>query len=127
MSKFFLLFFPLFVYATLIRLPYTFELKKDEIIKFDILYDGHIYPFEMRWTLFINDILVVLYKYNSFPRQVTLYKDPPLNDFKVDIAKYPEFYPYLFVTFKDFNDKIAKFEIYLFNDRGVKIDFKGKK
>ncbi|ACM92393.1 conserved hypothetical protein [Nautilia profundicola AmH] len=127
MNKFFILFFPLFLFAEFWNFPHTIELKKDETINFDVYYLKKVYPLKLRWTLFINDILTVLYRYDDFPRQITLYKDPPLNTFKIPIAKIPEKYPYFYIEFKDFNGKIATFDIYLKNGAGVKVDYKGKK
>jgi len=123
MNKLFILFFPLFLFAFFINFPYTLSLKKDQLSKFTVYYDGSTFPFEMRWTLFKNDILVVLYKYNNFPRQVELYKDPPLNTFRVKIMP-KNFYPYFLIEFVDFNDKIATFKINLFNGKNVKVDLK---
>ncbi|WP_457564982.1 hypothetical protein, partial [Caminibacter sp.] len=100
----------------------TFSLKKDEIKTFKIYYKKYIYPLKIRWTLYKNDYLVVLYNFNGFPRQVMLKKTYPLDTFKIDIAKFPTFYPYLLIKFDDFNDKIATFKIYLFNSKGVRVE-----
>jgi hypothetical protein len=114
--------FPIFLFAKSITLPYTFSLKKDEIIKFNISYKKFTYPLSIRWTLYKNDYLVVLYKFDNFPRQVMLRKIYPLDSFKIKIARFPTFYPYLFIKFKDFNDKIATFEMFLFNPKDVGIE-----
>ena len=126
MSKFFLC-LPLFLLAESIAFPYDIKLKKDEVAYFDVHYLGKIYPFKIRWTLYKNEILTLLYRYDNFPRQITLYKDPPLNTFKIDIAKIPEINPYFYIEFLDFNDKIATLKIYLKNGDDVKVDFKGIK
>ena len=126
MNKFFLLFLPLFLFSEYIEFPYTIKLKKDETAYFNVEYLNRTYPFKFRWTLFINDILTLLYRYDNFPRQVDLYKNPPLNTFKVKIAKIPEIYPYLYIEFSDFDGKIATFNIYLMNGKKVAVDFKGK-
>jgi len=125
MGKFFL-FLPLFLLAEFIKFPYEIKLKKDEVAYFDVYYLEKIYPFKIRWTLYKNDILTLLYRYDNFPRQITLYKEPPLNTFKIDIAKIPELNPYFYIEFLDFNDKIAILKIYLKNGKNVKVDFKGK-
>ncbi|WP_457560108.1 hypothetical protein [Caminibacter sp.] len=117
-----LIFLPLLLFAEFINLPYTFSLKKDEIKTFKIYYKKYIYPLKIRWTLYKNDYLVVLYNFNGFPRQVMLKKIYPLDMFKIDIAKFPTFYPYLLIKFDDFNDKIATFKIYLFNSKGVRVE-----
>ncbi len=122
MNKFFFLFIPFLLFAQYINFPYTVKLKKDEIVKFTIYYDKFSYPFRFRWTLYKNDYLVVLYNFNGFPRQVMLTKTYPLDAFRLKIAKFPEFYPYLLVKFDDFNAKIATFKIYLFNGKGVRIE-----
>ncbi len=127
MNKIFLFLLPLYLLSEPIAFPFTVELKKDETLYFDVYYLNRTYPFKFRWTLYINDILTVLYRYDNFPRQVELYKNPPLNTFKVPIAKIPKNYPYFYIEFKDFNDKIATFEIYLMNDEEVRVDYKGKK
>ena len=127
MNKLLFLFLPLYIFAVPIIFPYTIDLKKDEIAYFDVYYLGNTYPFKFRWTLFKNEILTVLYRYDNFPRQIILYKDPSLNTFKVPIAKIPEIYPYFYIEFKDFNGKIATFDIYIKNGDGVKVEHKGKK
>jgi len=127
MNKFFIIFFPLFLFSTYIKFPYTVKLKKDETAYFNVYYLNRTYPFKFRWTLYINDILTVLYRYDNFPRQVELYKNPPMNAFKVKIAKIPEIYPYFYIEFNNFDGKIATFNIYLMNNKGIKVDFKGKK
>ena len=127
MNKLLFLFLPVFLFAEFWNFPHTVKLKKDETIYFNVHYLRRIYPFELRWTLYINEILTVLYRYDNFPRQITLYKDPPLNTFKVPIAKIPEIYPYFYIEFKDFNGKIATFDIYIKNGDRVKVEYKGKK
>jgi len=127
MNKFLILFLPLFLFAQFWDFPHTIKLKKDETAYFDVYYRNKIYPFRFRWTLYINNILTLLYNYDSFPRQIELYDTPLLNTFKVPIAKIPEIYPYFYIEFKGINGKIATFNIYLMNGDEVKVDFKGKK
>jgi len=127
MNKFFLIFLPLFLFAEFWNFPHTLELKKDETAYFSVYYDQKEYPLKIRWTLFINDILTLLYRYDNFPRQITLYKNPPLNTFKIPIVKFPDNYPYFYIEFKDFNGKIATFDIYLMRGDGVNVEFKGKR
>jgi hypothetical protein len=122
MNKFFLFFFPFLLFSTPIYFPHTIKLKKDEIFKMNVHYLNRIYPFEMRWTLFINDVITVLYRYDNFPRQVELQQKFSQNAFKVPVAYIPENYPYFYIKFDDFNGKIAIFTIYLFNDKGVYAD-----
>jgi len=127
MSRLVFFLFFVFLSAKEIEFPFKIDLKKDEVAYFDVYYLNKVYPFSFRWTLFINDILTVLYRYDNFPRQITLYKDPPLNTFKVPIAKIPDMYPYFYIEFRAFNGKIATFYIYLMNNKNIKVDYKGKK
>jgi hypothetical protein len=123
MNKFFL-FIPFLLFAVPIRFPYTIKLKKDQFFKMDVYYLNRVYPFKMRWTLYINDIITVLYKYDNFPRQVELQKKFSQNAFKVPVAYIPENYPYFYIKFDDFNDKIATCTIYLFNGKKVSAELK---
>ncbi|GAX87470.1 conserved hypothetical protein [Lebetimonas natsushimae] len=124
MNKFFLFFLPFLLLAVPIRFPYTVKLKKDELFKMDVYYLNRVYPFEMRRTLFINDVITVLYKYDNFPRQVELQKKFSQDAFKVPVALIPENYPYFYIKFDDFNGKIATFTIYLFNGKKVRANLK---
>ena len=126
MGKFFL-FLPLFLLADFINFPYEIDLKKDKVAYFDVYYLKKMYPFKLRWTLYKNDILTILYRYDNFPRHITLYKDPPLNTFKIDISKITELNPYFYIEFLDFNNQTVKLKIYLKNGKKVKVDFKGIK
>jgi len=127
MNKVIFFLLPLYLFAVPVIFPFSIDLKKDETARFEVYYLNKSYPFKMRWTLFINDIITVLYRYDNFPRQVELYKSYPLNTFKVPIAKIPENFPYFYIEFKGFNGKIATFDIYLKNGDEVKVDYKGKK
>jgi hypothetical protein len=124
MNKFFLLFLPLFLLAVPLRFPHTVKLKKDGLFKMNVYYLKKVYPFEMRWTLYINDIITVLYKYDNFPRQVELQKNFSLDAFKVPIAEIPNNCPYFYIKFEGFNGKIATFTIYLLNGKKVKAELK---
>lgn len=124
MNKIFLLFLPLFLLAVPLRFPHTVKLKKDQLFKMDVYYLKKVYPFEMRWTLYINDIITVLYRYDNLPRQVELQQVFSQNAFKVPVAKIPDNYPYFYIKFDGFNGKIAIFTIYLFNGKKVKADLK---
>jgi len=128
MNKIFLFLFPVLLFAVPVIFPFTVKLQKDQTASFDVYYLNNTYSLKFRWTLYINDILTLLYNYDGFPRQMTLYKDPPLNAFKIPIAKIPDNYPYFYIVFKNYNGKIATFDIYLMNDnKKVKVDYKGKK
>ena len=129
MNKFFLLFLPFILNAAFITLPFNFSLKKDEFAKMYIYYDKHKYKLDLRWTLYKNNVLIILYKYDNFPYQITLFKEYPIDTFRIKIADYPEFKPYLYVKVTKFSDKITSFKIFLNKvyKKQVKIDFyKGK-
>jgi len=110
MSKIFL-FFPVFLFSFFLNLPYNFTLRKDEIAKFKIYYENKSYDLVFRWTLCKNSVLIVLFTYDTFPYQVTLFDDFGLNFLKIDIAKYPDFTPKIFITAKSFNEDKNDFEI----------------
>lgn len=124
MNKIILLILPFLLFATSIKFPYTVKLAKDQLFKMDIYYLKRIYPFEMRWTLYINDIVTVIYNYDNFPRQVELQKKFSQDAFKMPIALIPENYPYFYIKFDDFDGKIATFTIYLFNGKKVRASLK---
>ena len=121
MNKLFFLFFPLFLFAE-IFFPYTLKLKKDEVFPLSVYYQGRTYHLKLRWTLYKNGVLTLLYRYDNFPHQITLFKSYQKNSFRIDIAKYPEFNPYFLIEFIDFNDKIATFKMYLFNGKEVNVE-----
>jgi len=127
MNKLFFLLFPFFLFAQTWSFPHKLILKKDETAFFDVYYRQKIYPLEVRWTLYINNILTVLYKYDGFPRQITLFKDYPLNTFRIDIAHIPERSPYFLIKFLNYNGKFVTFYIFIKNGDDVRVDFKGKK
>ena len=128
MNKFFFLFLPFLLKAAFITLPFDFSLKKDETAKMQIYYDGKKYDLSLRWTLYKNEVLIVLYKYDEFPYQITLFNTYPIDTFRVKIADYPDFKPYLYVKVTQFSDKITSFRIFLDKvySKKIKIDFKGK-
>ena len=110
MSKIFF-FLPVFLFSAFITLPFNFTLKKDEIARFKVYYNGKSYDLIFRWTLCKNNVLIVLYNYDTFPYQITLFNDFSLNFLKIDIAKYPDFTPKIFITAKTFNENKNDFEI----------------
>ncbi|WP_456480273.1 hypothetical protein [Nautilia sp.] len=126
MNKFFILFFPFFLFAEFIKFPYTLKLKKDETALFQVYYKDGTYPLKLRWTLFTNGVLTLLYRYDNYPRQITLFREYPLNTFKIDIVDFSGSHPYFYIKFKEYNGKIALFDIYLFNGEKVKVDLKGE-
>ena len=129
MNKIFFLFLPFILNAAFITLPFNFSLKKDQIAKMYIYYDKHKYTLNLRWTLYKNGVLIVLYKYDNFPYQITLFNQYPMDVFRIKIADYPDFKPYLYVKVTRFSDKITSFRIFLNKkyNKKIKIDFnKGK-
>ncbi len=129
MNKLFFLFLPFILNAAFINLPYKFSLKKDQIAKFKIYYDKNIFDLKLRWTLYKNEVLTVLYNYDKFPYQITLYNKFGLNYFGVNIASYPGFNPILYIKVNKFSSNLVEFEMYLnkkYNQK-IKIDYKGSK
>jgi len=106
MNKF-LLFFPFILNAFI----FNFSLKKDELSHFEVYYYKRKYNLIFRWTLYKNKVLVVLYKYDTFPYQITLFK-PYINTFRIKVADFPDNKPYLYVKVINFSDKITKFRIF---------------
>jgi len=126
MNRFFIIFLPIFLFSTYINFPYTLTLKKDEKAVFDVYYKNFSHSFILWWTLYKNDVLTVIYIYDNFPHHIELYKNYPVNSFKVKITDLVEPFPYFWIKFDSFNDENATFKIYLFNKKGVKVNFKGK-
>jgi len=129
MNKFFFLFLPFILNAAFINLPFIFSTKKDQIANFKIYYDNNILNLKLRWTLYKNGVLVLLYNYNKFPYQITLYNEFGLDCFKINIASYPGFNPVLYIKVNKFSSNLIEFEMYLnkqYNEK-IKIDYKGKK
>ena len=98
------------------------ELKKDQTARYTIAIEDKIYNLDFRWTLFVNEGLVMLYKYNKFPYQNILYKDYKLKSFKIKLKNRAEnaFYePYALIVFEDFDTKTkkAKFTVLLMDDK----------
>jgi len=110
MNKF-IFFLPIFLFSAFITVPFNFTLKKDEIAKFKIYYDRNSYDLKFRWTLCKNNVLIVLYTYDKFPYQITLFNDFRLNFLTIDVAKYPDFTPKIFITAKSFNEDKNDFEL----------------
>jgi len=123
MNRFFLFFlFFVFTQAAWISYPYDFYLKKDEIAKFNVYYFGNSYPFDIRWTLYKNKNLIVIYHYDKFPRQVVLFDKPPINGIKIKIADFPLNTPYLLIKFLEFDKNRVLFELTVLNSKKVGIE-----
>ncbi len=129
MNKFFLLILPFFLFARLVNPPFIFSLQKDETANFVIYYKGFANKLSIKWTLYKNSVLNIIYLYNTFPRQITLFNTYGLNFFKIKASDFPDFIPTVYIKVNQFSDKIVQFEMYLnkkYNNK-IKIDYKGKK
>ena len=98
------------------------SLKKDEQKKILVKYDDKKKLFKFRWTLYINDGLVILRSYDKRVAQNVLYLNHKNQSFRVELkTRGADFYnvPYILVKFKEFDFKknIAKFELYLSDDK----------
>ncbi|MDF1874702.1 hypothetical protein JHD48_03010 [Sulfurimonas sp. SAG-AH-194-I05] len=102
----------------------TIELKKDEHKKILVTYGKIAKLFKFRWTLYVNNGLVILRSYDRIVAQNMLYLRHKNRSFRVDLM--PKGLgsikvPYLLVKFIEFNYKTNKatFKMYLSDDTGV--------
>ncbi|MFT7859363.1 MAG: hypothetical protein ABXS93_00360 [Sulfurimonas sp.] len=98
-----------------------FSLKKDQQKKILVKYDDKEKLFTFRWTLYVNDGLVVLRSFDAQVAQNVLALNHKNQSFRVKIkARSPGSYntPYILVKFKEFDYKNNKalFELYNFNN-----------
>ena len=98
------------------------SLKKDEQKKILVKYDNKTRLFKFRWTLYINEGLVVLRSYDKTVAQNILYLNHKNQSFRVELkTRGADFYnvPYILVKFKkfDFKKNIAKFGLYLSDNK----------
>ncbi|MDR2152343.1 MAG: hypothetical protein LBO72_05950 [Helicobacteraceae bacterium] len=100
-----------------------FNLRKDEFAVFEI--DENILTF--KWSLFHNDGLVSLIKYDHFPYQTVLYDDYKLNAIKIPVKTNPTVVappPYVMIVFEGFDRdrNVSNMRLYLSDALGsVKI------
>ena len=97
------------------------ELKKDQMQKIIVKYDGREKIFKLRWTLYKNNGLVIFRSYDKIVAQNILYLRKTSRSFRVVLKpRGINFYdkPYLLVMFKDFDfeTKKAKFELFFSDD-----------
>jgi len=97
-----------------------FSLQKDEQKKILVKYEGREKLFKFRWTLYINDGLVIHRSYDKIVKQGVLYAQSRNQSFKQElISRGAAYYdvPYVLVKFKEFDLKKneAKFQIFLFD------------
>lgn len=110
MNKIFIFFvLSVFVFA---KAP-LWSTDKNIVLKKDQIYEGKVYqghlekPLKFRWTLYKNFGLVVLLNYDKFPYQFILYKDYQRDTFKLKLFDSHSIseVPYLYLSFKDFDEK----------------------
>ena len=99
-----------------------FSLKKDEQKKILVKYDNKKRLFKFRWTLYVNDGLVVLRSYDKTVAQNILYLNYRNQSFRIELkTRGADFYnvPYILIKFKKFDVKknIAVFVLYLSDDK----------
>ena len=93
-------------------------LKKDELKKILVSYDGKEKLLKFRWTLFVNGGLVVFRSYDKIVAQNTLYLRHKNRSFRLELkTRGVDFYnvPYVLIRFKEFkhDTKEAVFELLL--------------
>ena len=97
------------------------SLKKDELRKILVKYDGRKKVLTFRWTLFKNGGLVMFNSYDTIVSQHILYMRQTNRSFRVQLKpRGVSFYnkPYVLIRFKDFNHDTneAKLELLLSDD-----------
>jgi hypothetical protein len=116
-----LVFFQTYLSANTYRDVVKISLKKDQTKKILIKYDTIQKLFQFRWTLFINDGLVILKSYDDIVSQNILYLNHKNQSFRTEIlSRGANNYktPYILVKFLefDFEKHEAKFKIFLSDD-----------
>jgi len=110
------------IYANNLQYVKDISLKKDEQKKILVKYDNKKRLFKFRWTLYVNDGLVVLRSYDKTVAQNILYLNYKNQSFRVELkTRGADFYnvPYILIKFKKFDVKknIATFVLYLSDDK----------
>ncbi len=111
MKKLFLtLFLPLILVAFKWDFSHNFVLTKDAVGKIEVKkkQDASVRVVTLRWTLYQNERLVLLIKYDGFPTQYILQKKYKRDSIKIALRDdYHERSKrsYLILSFKDFNAK----------------------
>ncbi|MDR0664999.1 MAG: hypothetical protein LBF86_05705 [Helicobacteraceae bacterium] len=98
----------------------SFSLKKDEFAVFEV--NENILTF--RWSLFHNNGLVSLIKYDHFPYQTILYDDYKLNAIKIPVKTSPDATPprpYIMIVFEgfDLDRNVSNMRLYLSDAQGL--------
>jgi len=110
MKKLFLaLLLPLFVFAFKWEYTHDFVLKKDELGLIEVIKreDSKKRVLSVRWTLYQNERLVLLVKYDGFPTQYIIQKEYKRNSIKITLRDdYSEGSKrcYLILKFEDFHE-----------------------
>ena len=111
---------------------YKVRLKKDEQVTFLVKYDIYVREFTLRWTLYVNEGLVLFHTYNKNVFQNILYLNGRNQSFKVllkpkgaDRSEPPHF----LVKFDEFDLKKneAIFKIFLSDKRSQMLIERKKK
>jgi hypothetical protein len=127
MQKSFILFtlLTISIFAQYWDSQFDINLTKDEVKEFQILDPTRQKSFSFRWTLYINNGLVVLANYDGYPYQFILYKDYNRNSFKIELYRKRAF---LFVEFDKFNlnNREAKFKVMFKNSSAEEIKKDGE-
>lgn len=98
----------------------TLKLKKDEYKTYIIRYDKVEKFFFFRWTLYVNNGLVVLQSYDRFPAQHVLKLGYRNNSFKVHLKTKDTYHktPYILIKFDEFDPqkKLATLKMFLYDE-----------
>ena len=121
-------FFSSAVFANDFRESFKITLKKDEQKKILVKYANKEKVFAFRWTLYVNDGLVVLHSYDKFVAQNVMYLNHKNQSIRIVLKEDGKsFYrsAYFLLKFKAFDAKKneAKFELYLY-DNEMQIELK---
>lgn len=124
-----LFFFQSMLIANTYRDMVKVSLKKDEQKRVLVKYGRIQKLFQFRWTLFVNDGLIILKSYDDIVSQNILYANHKNQSFRVELlsrgAKYHKT-PYILVKFIEFDyeKNVAKFELFLSDDEiGVRVKY----
>lgn len=108
------------------------SLKKDEQIKIYVKYGAYKKLFTFRWTLYVNDGLVIHRAYDKIVGQNVLYLNYKNQSFRQELLPRGverRYLPYILVKFKEFDFKKNKalFELYLSDEElKVKVEYPKK-
>jgi len=113
------------IFAVEFREIKEITLKKDELKKILVSYDGMEKLLKFRWTLYKNGGLVIFRSYDKIVAQNILYLRHKNQSFRLELkTRGTDFYnvPYVLVRFKEFkyDTKEAVFEL-LLSDASMKI------